>query len=101
MAAPTISSSVDTRFDPERTQLKELIKQVGTLAEGMKSSAVQSVGWYLMSVELQQACLQMRTLQAKVDERSNRLSGSGVTRRVRRPRAHIAVARFGLGSARN
>ena len=58
------------RPDPEKIQLQKLIKEVGSLAEEMKTSSVQSVGWYLKSVELQQACLRMRSLPVKVIERS-------------------------------
>ena len=101
MAVSTTLSGAGVRPDPERVQLEELIKQVGTLAEGMKSSSVQSVGWYLMSVELQQACLRMRSLQAKVAERSSRLSGLSVTRRLRPPHVLAASARLGLGRGGN
>jgi hypothetical protein len=100
MAVSSMLSGTGAPADPERVQLEELIKQVGILAEGMKSSTVQSVGWYLMSVELQQACLRMRSLQATLAERSSRLSSLSVTRRMR---SHVqsTSGRSGLGRGGN
>ena len=101
MAVSTMLSGAGVRPDPEKIQLEELIKEVGSLAEEMKTSSVQSVDWYLKSVELQQACLRMRSLQVKVIERSSRLSGLSVTRRMRLPHVHVAGDRLGSGRGEN
>ena len=90
-----------TASDPDKDQLDELVSHVGSLAEDMKTSTDQSVDWYLKSVELQQACLRMRSLQVKVIDRSNRLSSLSVTRRVRPAHALTAGGRLGLGRGGN
>ena len=90
-----------TASDPDKDQLDELISQVGSLADDMKTSSEQSLDWYLKSAELQQACLRMRSLQVKVIDRSNRLSGLSLTRRVRLSHVHVAGARLGLARGGN
>jgi hypothetical protein len=100
MSASAISPDA-TRPDPEKNQLNDLISHVGSLAEDMRTTTIQSVGWYLKSVELQQACLKMRSLQVNLADRSQRLSGLSVTRRIRLPHAQSSGARLGLGRGGN